>query len=420
MAYQVVDIKNFGKKKMIRSLSIPSSIHSFSVCIEYMKNWFLEKFGKDYFKTVYIDSKHVIDDFRTLSEVQKLKRQKPMVAIVPQLDFAFDREKIDACPFGLEIYAARGEFRNSFFKDEQNDMYLGMGLECNLIKFTYRMRFNTRAQQMDMFKYIKLACRVGFTQGKDNDMDFHIPYGLMLQIASDAGFAIKDNKIVNIIEFMHYLNSHSDMIFLYKFRCINGKDEFFLRVPNLYTHISVTDISADDGEREGQLQNNFGIEMEAEVRFPSPQMYAYYSETDHSYISLNEEVPESISVYTLQLGDVPKVNDKGWQEYICTDYEDDNITTPLSINMNDLFAGGNIARVIEYNKSINISSSVFLDIKLYNNGKLINSNIDWNTMILTTEKPVESYMSSLVIYADLDYLTNTIATLTDADKTRIK
>ena len=38
---------------MKQSMTIPSTVHTYSVGIEYMKNWFLEKFDKNYFGSRY-------------------------------------------------------------------------------------------------------------------------------------------------------------------------------------------------------------------------------------------------------------------------------------------------------------------------------------------------------------------------------
>ena len=273
---------------------------------------------------------------------------------------------------------------------------------------------------MDMYKYIKMACRTGYTQGKDVDMDFHVPYGLMLQLAHDAGFIVENNKIKNIISFLNYLNSNSDITFLYKYRCINGKDEFFLRVPNLYVHINVPDMSADDGEREGQLQNNYGIDMQAAVRFPAPQLFAYYSEHKHMMIELKEEVEDTVSIYSIKLGDNEEFNDKGWRQYLTTEYAEEDKSNPITIDFYELFENSDIGRVINYNNSINISSAVFLDIKIYNDGEPFEFDIDWKTMKATTKNPPKETISFISIYTDLDYMNKTLSTLDDMNKNRLK
>lgn len=55
--------------RLYKALSIPSFVHGYSLAIEYIKSWFLGKFKEfgfpdNYFKTVYINGKHVLDDWK--------------------------------------------------------------------------------------------------------------------------------------------------------------------------------------------------------------------------------------------------------------------------------------------------------------------------------------------------------------------
>ena len=52
------------RPKLYRNLVLPSYVHGYSLAIEYMKKWFVDKFPKDYFKVIHINGKHVLDDWR--------------------------------------------------------------------------------------------------------------------------------------------------------------------------------------------------------------------------------------------------------------------------------------------------------------------------------------------------------------------
>lgn len=404
MAYQEIDISTIYKREQLyKSLCIPSSIHSFSLSVEYMRNWFITKFSKDYFKTVYIDNKHVFDDFRQMTQAEQLKRLKPSLAIIPQIDLTFDRERIDSYPFGLEIYTSRSKRDDAFLKDRSKHIYVGISMKADLVNFNFKVRLSTKAQQLDMFNYMKMAFRVGYTQGEDVDMDFHVPYNLMIQMAKDSGYEAVDNKIKNPIGFLNYLNTHSTIPFLYKFRCINGHDEFFIRMSDLYVHISTPDILADDGEREGHLSNNFVIELQASVRFPSPQFYVYYSETKNTEIESIKEIDDVISVFSVQIVDIPEINEKKWNQYLTTEYNEKDLSKPLVIDFSEFFTG-DLGEVIKYNNSIFISSDIFIELKLYNDGKIIEADIDWDTMTLTTRTIPVDITTFIAIYVDLLYM----------------
>lgn len=427
------DIRSKDKnrsRKLNRSICVPSTIQSYSLCIQYLKYWILKKFPKDFFKTIYIDEKHIYDEQRTLSKTQIVKRQKPMIAIKPNLNWDFDDENVDLHLYGLNVYAPQGLWKQSFFKDHVNNMHLGIGMKKLLVEFGIIMKFETRAQQMDMYSYMKLAAKVGSTNGENVDLDFHIPYDLMLQIAHDAGFEIcyeenRQARIVNIRKFLGYLNGHSPIPFLYKYRCDNGKHEFFLRMQDMYIHIKSLTLSADNGEREGHLTNNYAIEWSCEVRFPSPHFYSYYSENDHQLQTLYGAwyQPDGAvsSFYTFKGLDVPDTNKYGWIKYISTTYEEDDMEAlgkPISIPIAELLEG-ELAEIIHDCLCNMISPSIFIDIMLINDANELPVTIDWSTMILTSKKPITNLGSFLAFYVDMKYMNQALISKREMDKNRI-
>ena len=68
------------------AISVPSSMHSYSLGVEFMRDWFLDRMPEDFFKTVYINGKNVMDDFRKFNREKILTVQKPALSIVPTLN----------------------------------------------------------------------------------------------------------------------------------------------------------------------------------------------------------------------------------------------------------------------------------------------------------------------------------------------
>jgi len=265
---------------------------------------------------------------------------------------------------------------------------------------------------------MKQAYKVGLTQGKDVSMDFHVPTPLMLQIAIDCGFSVKNNKVVDIIGFMYYLNKNSQLPFLYKLRGVNQTYEFFIRLEAMYVHISTTDITMDDGERVGKLMDNYSIEMTATVRFPSPKYYAYYSLAVHDNIKI-QGTDGSYNVYGLAMSKVPIVNEKGWNQFMTTEYIDDTTPKkdPIVIKFNDLI--GDIRNIIDYTKSIYISPDIFIQIKLYNEFKEIGIKVNWLDYTITTDVPLTVQDSFIVFYVDLNYMNTQLVNLEGYNKNRL-
>ena len=117
----------------------------------------------------------------------------------------------------------------------------------------------------------------------------------------------------------------------------------------------------------------------------------------------------------------PKVNDKGWPQFITTNYEDDEDNfkekKPVVIYFDDLV--GDLRKVIDYTLSIHLSPSMFIDFKLFNEGKEVKLQIDWLKLTLTTENALQNIISYLVLYVDTNYLNTQIVKLKNEEDERI-
>ena len=59
-------------KNLHGNIALPSYVHGYSLAVEYMYNWFKNKFPKDFFRGgIYIDGKNVLDDYKRLNEYEK-------------------------------------------------------------------------------------------------------------------------------------------------------------------------------------------------------------------------------------------------------------------------------------------------------------------------------------------------------------
>lgn len=421
-------------KTLYRSICVPSVTQSYSLCIEFMKKWFLSKFNDDTFKSIYVDGKNIYDDFRTMTREEMIKRPKPALTISPTISWDFTNENIDSYPYGLQMYSQAGEFKKSFFSCSETNSYLGIGLETLLMNFVFRFKVETRAQQLDLYKFTRLACRVGFTCGEDVDLDFHIPYPLMIQLAKDNGFETIQKEvpsgtvetIKNIPEFLRWLNMHSVIPFLYKHRTLNGNNEFFIRMRDMYVHIRPTDLSADDGSPEGQLTNNYSIELNCEVRFPAPKMYAYYSDNSHNlntiYGAWYQPNGPITTCYTFKGVDIADKNRYGWPLFMSTTYEDDDpntINNFITIEFSDLLEG-EIGECIKDCLSKGLSPAIFCDILFYNGGELVNGKFNWETLSFKSTDRVRSVATYIGVYCDKEFLNDFIIFKNNADKNRLQ
>lgn len=412
------------------SISIPSKVHVYSLGIEYMRDWFLSKFEDNFFKTVYINGKHIFDDYRRFNRAELVKVEKPALSITPTVDYEYNRDNVDLRLGGLDVLSRRSRYyQDAIIQDYDNNYFLGMIQELVKINFLFRIRLSTRVQQQDLANYMKYACRVGSTQKSFVDYDFHLPYEVMLNLAKHNGFEIeypKDDdkdlsypKIKNIIGFLKYINAHSIYPVSYKLRTVNGKCEFFIRVPDLCTHITNIDpLSLDDGEREEQLDNNFHIEMQCSLSIPCPQEYFFYSSEalDNKF----KVQQDTAGLYSFRALVPPNKDEHGWRQFISTEYVDDE-NHIASIDLTELLEDTDLYKVIKSNIEMGISPAIFMNIKLYNAQYERDITIDWKNLIIKPDNPkMKSDFSQITIYVDLEYMNDRLKILNETENGRLK
>ena len=408
-------------RQMRTSVALPSQYQSYAVCVEFAKKWFLEKFKDHYFNSVYVEGTHSFDEFRKFSDIdQQLKRTNPLLAIIPSIDMAHNRQWIDSQP-EIPLLLRRSRIEGTFFNDNTKELFCKLIFKTILMNFTYKVRLDTRAEQLDMMEFIKLKHRAGWTETKDIAVDIHIPKQIILQIAFDNGFKITDaGEIEEPMRLLEYLNSHSYIPFLYKLRCATGNKEFFLKVPNCTAHIKAEMPQMDDGERKDAISTNYNIDFQVEIEMTAPYCYTYFSQKSQPYLlqPIKYDNYDKIAIMAAVMNILPEVNCSGWDKITTTEYDvdEEDIGRLIDIDFSDFFKGHDMEKIINYTKAIAVSPSIFLDMIMVNDGIDIKYNMDWNTMICHLQTPITNCITSIGIYADRKYVNETLIYLEELDK----
>lgn len=418
----------FNKKKpriLRSSVILPSQYQSYSICVEFAKEWFLEKFADNFFNSIYVDGKHSFDEFRKYSDIDdKLRRVNPILAILPAIDMSNNRNWVDSSP-EIPMMLQRSRFDGTFFNDmsECNSSHLQIMFKTILMNFTYKMRVNTRAEELDLFEFVKLKHRAGFTETRELSLDIHIPKEIIAQIAFDNGYTVDEQLNVDKpLELLRYLNAHSYIPFVYKLRCSNGNNEYFIKVPNCVAHIRTEMPSMDDGERQNTLLTNYNIDFGVEIEMTAPYAYTYYSQCDQKFINSRPiNADGMISVMRAVKTEVPEVDEHKWKLASTTEYMSDEVDlgTCITIDFTELFKGSDIKRLIEHANYIHINPSLFINIKLFNDGLEREYHMDWSTLRCTMKLSLENITTVIGIYLDMDYVNNTLAQLDDLTSSRL-
>lgn len=59
--YKIAEFPKAPEVSLIGNLVVPSTMHSYSLCVEYIKDWFLNIIGRNFFEenSIYVDGKHL-------------------------------------------------------------------------------------------------------------------------------------------------------------------------------------------------------------------------------------------------------------------------------------------------------------------------------------------------------------------------
>lgn len=416
------------KKEYTMALSIPSISSSYSTCVEYVRQWVKDKFQPSYFKSEYITGKNILNDYLTKDVLDIIKKMKPALVITPRLDYEYNRETSDLYEFGRHININRMRYNNAFFKDRISGNIASIQMKQLRVTFTVKIKVNSYNHAMDLYEFANKAFRVGASETRYASMDFQVPKEVVLAIAEDAHFAIKDGDVEDKCEFLRYLNKNSRIPFMYKFRGTKGEYEYFIRMEDMYIHFKSEQAELDEGEREGQTDNNFVVTIgEIECLFPAPMFYAYFSKVFHKFnpVTVTKD-GNQFHFQDFSLGIIPCKNDKGWNQYLTSNYvEDDEKDSGFDkpICFKELLqskSSSSLFDIAEYTKSIFISPETFMDIQLFNENRKVDIKIDWNTYTIYPVKPLKDRVSQVAIYVCLEYINSYTVKRTNGLENRIK
>ena len=302
----------------------PSLAHTYSLGMEYIRTWFFNRVNENAFKSIHIVDRNALDAFRHYNAIKDLKKDVPSLAIESRMDMDFYNNEDRLPDGGMDVFVNRSR-KACFFNDPKNNIHLAMASQTVRFNYIFKIRLKSKAMQLEWVHYLKQALRVGETQAKECDIDFHVPRAIILQIARDAGFKVENEEVVEIHDFISYLNQYSYFPFTYKIRSINQHMEYFMRVMDLTMHVScLENMSIDDGERVNMTNDNFTIEIPVNLTFSTPKLYVYYSEKKHDEIFKTQEYDDKyvyIALHDIVIPNIPDMNKDGWKVFIKADWD---------------------------------------------------------------------------------------------------
>lgn len=442
------------RPEMKASIITPSLVHTYSLGMEYIRTWFFNRVNENTFKSIHIVDRNALDTFRHYNAIKDLKKDVPSLAIESRLDMDFYNNEDRLPDGGMDIFVNRTR-KACFFNDPKHNIHLAMSSQIIRFNYTFKIRLKSKAMQLEWVHYLKQALRIGESQITDCDIDFHIPRAIILQVARDAGFKVEKEEVVEIHDFISYLNQYSYFPFTYKIRSINQHMEYFVRIMDLSMHISCLEhLSVDDGERVNMTSDNFTIEIPVNLTFTTPKLFVYYSENKHEDIFKFDELDsryEYIALHDIVIPNIPDINKDGWKVFIKADwdifdskdeidykirnegyvrgtpeykvrfeqelqlYEDTykHIDEYAYIDLNELIKDSDVEYVHKKVKPTYINPKAYLDFKVYSVGRPIDLEMNWNTLIGRIKRPKYASRVGVVCYLNKEFVNTRLLEMTD-------
>lgn len=411
------------QKRLLRSdIILASDFQSYSICVEVLKEWFFEKFEPNYFNSIYVDGGHSFDEFRKFADIkQQIKRTNPIAAMVPNINVEHNRNWIDSFPEQRSIIMRRSRLDGCFFNDDRDNRGLHLMLipKTILMECGFKIRLDTKAEAMDMLNAIKYYHRAGYTENRELCLDVHVPEAILRQIAFDNGFSIDNfGHIVDTIGFLKYMNTYSYIPFIYKMRCQTGNNEYFIKIPNCWAHITTEMPSMDDGEKQGMVTTNYNVNLNVTIEMTAPHSYSYFSQSEQRLIEQYPKNADTDIIVAKTIMDViPKEDENHWQLYTTTEWqaEESDLNTCINIDFRPLFKSGEIKKILDYTVKIGLSPQIFLNFIFINNGQTIEYDMDWYTLTASLKSPISRLITSVGIYVDMGYINDTLIHVKDLE-----
>lgn len=443
------------------SIISPSLMHTYSLGMEYIRTWFFNRVNEDAFKSIHIVDRDALDAFRHYNAIKDLKKDVPSLAIESRLDMDFYNQEDRLPDGGMDAFVSRTRRKACFFNDPAHKIQIAMTSQTVRINYTFKIRLKSKAMQLEWVHYLKQALRVGETQSTDCDIDFHVPRAIILQVAREAGFEVVDEEVVDIHNFISYLNQYSFFPFTYKIRSINQHMEYFARVMDITMHIScLENMTIDDGERINMTSDNFTIEIPVNLTFSTPKLFVYYSEDDHDEIFKSDEYDNKyvyIALHDIVIPDIPDINKNGWKVFIKADwdifdskdeidyklrneglrrgsseyeirmkqelelYEEDRHHTDeyAYLDLNELIKDSDVEFVHKKVKPTYINPKAYLEFKVYSVGRPIELEMNWNTLIGRIKRPKYASRVGVVCYLNKEFVNTRLLQMTNGKDDRM-
>lgn len=392
-----------------------SMSHTYGNALAFIENWVMKLFPDNLFKTVHVNSKIAHRQIRSTTN-EYIKKVKPMIIFRPRIPGIDEDRFLKGTPLiekQTDLYNIWGSTNlMPFFHDPNNDLTINFQMNRTVLYVDVLLVFSTLMQQIDYFQYIINSTRINKPFSLNTCFESFIPQDMLAIISAIVDIPLYDEN-GNTLEFLTYMNQNSIYPMTYKLQGSTRTREFYRYYPvNIDTII--TDLDKDDGERVGNIMNQYQISFTVRMEFNSAGFYYLISDKIY-HINLPEVHPESTDIIPV-FTDVYLKEDlnlqPGWHLYNQASYRlekpDDEVEITQMLN-------NSIKAALKYHKENGLPFSDLIDIKIRRQGKLIHKDqdyfIDWNDYKIKFNSQNMFFTYSIIICVNIEYINDLMKAL---------
>ena len=397
-------------------ISLMSSMsHTYGNVLAFMQKWIMDLFPKDMFKTIHVNSKIAHRQLKS-TEHEYIKKMKPMIIFRPRISgMEEDRflKGTELTERQVDLFRQWGEGGlQPFFDDPKHDLSIQYQLNRSVMYIDVTILLSTLMQQLDYYHYLENAVRINHPFFIQTCLESYLPQEMLYVISQISGIPIYDSS-GSTKDFLSYMNQNSAYPITFKLQGSTKTKEFYRYYPvNIDTLIS--DLDKDEGDRVGQVMDQYRLSFTVRVEFNSTGFYFIYNDKIFD-LKLPEVDPISTDIIPV-FTDVLLRDDlnlrPGWQIFnrgsFRLEKEDD------TVNLDELL-NNSIRETLKYHQENGLPLFDWLDIKLRRQGVPIIEGkdyfIDWKThkVHFTDQDTYHTY--SIIICVNVEYVNNLVKTL---------
>lgn len=358
---------------------IPSSAHTYGNAVAFIQKWLIDQFpkkddGESVFKSINVSSKIAHRQLRrTSNEISK--NSKPALMIRPRIDFNDERFLQGTSLTDRLLYNSYNfgpDALQPFFFDSKNEVAIKYQMNRTVMYVDIVMMFSTLMQQLDYATYLKNKIPINNPFDLDTCFESFLSVELMEMISELSGVPIISNGSVK--NFLSYINQHTNTPVTYKLQGSTNSQEFYRYYPvKIITTIPSFEI--DDGERNGQINDNYQLSFTIRMEFYTNGLYFLFSDRVFKIRkpSLSDE-SSIIPIFTDVLLREDWNLQTGWSQYnratcgLSQKYDKINFSTLLSPA---------ITAAIKYYVDRNYYVGEIVDIRIREQGRMMSPGTEY-------------------------------------------